>query len=399
MTYKYGIDANVLPSLAQTPVVTGSCLVYIGAAYSSDAEYGGAIRCESYKEYLNIFHGGEEPEGALSLDVAAKVAFNYVGIDHAFFVNCNGGEANTESGITVSTAINNALERIVLETSERPNIICIPTATRAEQSSAWVAALATACAGKIAGRYYGYGVVGIPYAAGQVSSGDPVPAQITKDTQSGYICSCWGDVDLGGGLVAPLETVVAALYARRDAVNTDGVPYRSIGNLQVEFAKGYKAGAQSLRMREFVATQLAAKGIITLVNRGGGQIYTWGDHTSAFSDGGTFDELYRFDSSIRVFIHILNRFIDKWRGIIDAPMTLSQRNDVLNEEQNYLNYLKAIGALIGQPRCEFRAEDNGPDNVSQGYFTFLNISTTCIPVKHLQLNVIWTADGLASYTE
>ena len=141
-------------------------------------------------------------------------------------------------------------------------------------------------------------------------------------------------------------------------------------------------------------TSVCAKGIVTAVNLGNNRFHTWGDHTSAGGEDGR-DPLAQFDSSVRMMVHIFNRFVDQWRDVVDRPMTLALRNDIVNSEQSYLDYLVTIGALIGSPKCEFRPEDN--IELALGYFYFSDTYTATIPAKYIQLNLTHTSEGLRAY--
>ena len=143
--------------------------------------------------------------------------------------------------------------------------------------------------------------------------------------------------------------------------------------------------------------ELAEDGIISLVNKGNNRWYTWGDHTAAVSNGAVDDETYRFDSTVAVLYSVLNRFILKWGEIIDSPMSLRIRDCIVNEEQDHLNSLKAMGCVVGDPKCEFRAIDNNTDTLGKGQFYFLNLLTCVPPAKYVRLNVQYTDAGLAAY--
>lgn len=146
------------------------------------------------------------------------------------------------------------------------------------------------------------------------------------------------------------------------------------------------------------ATELSANGICAIVNYSG-TFYTWGDHTSAFSDGAVSDERARFDNTIRMQIMITNRFQMKYRTSVDAPMTLQMRDDVINEELDFLAILVAIGALIGEPVCEFSPLDNSTDGVAQGQFVWRIADTPTIPFKYGNLKVAYTQAGLLVYMQ
>lgn len=146
------------------------------------------------------------------------------------------------------------------------------------------------------------------------------------------------------------------------------------------------------------ATELSANGICAIVNYSG-TFYTWGDHTSAFSAGTVSDERARFDNTIRMQNLITNRFQIKYRTSVDAPMTLQMRDDVINEELDFLASLVAIGALIGEPVCEFSPLDNPVDGVAQGQFVWRIADTPTIPFKFGNLKVAYTQAGLSVYMQ
>ena len=165
------------------------------------------------------------------------------------------------------------------------------------------------------------------------------------------------------------------------------------------FAVTYSAPAfVPVDIPEASATELSANGICAIVNYSG-TFYTWGDHTSAFSNGAVSDERARFDNTIRMQNLITNRFQIKYRTSVDAPMTLQMRDDVINEELDFLASLVAIGALIGEPVCEFSPLDNSTDGVAQGQFVWRIADTPTIPFKHGNLKVAYTQAGLSVYMQ
>ena len=80
-------------------------------------------------------------------------------------------------------------------------------------------------------------------------------------------------------------------------------------------------------------------------------------------------------------------------------MSLRLRDCIVSEEQDYLNGLKALGCLIGEPKCEFRPTDNTKDSLAQGQFYFCNIITVVPPAKYVELQVQYTDQGLSVFLE
>lgn len=203
-----------------------------------------------------------------------------------------------------------------------------------------------------------------------------------------------------GANVLPLSAIRAGLCARSDAEY--GAPARSGGNLPIPNAEAWGSYASNsftaMPISETLATSLSAEGVCAVVNYSG-TYRTWGDHTSLFAAGTITDERARFDNSIRMLRSITNRFQLKYRASIDSPFTLQMRNDIINEQLDYLNGLVAKGALIGKPTCEFRAIDNPKDNIQKGEFKWNITCTTTNPLKYAYVSVSYTSAGLDSLVE
>lgn len=203
-----------------------------------------------------------------------------------------------------------------------------------------------------------------------------------------------------GANVLPLSAIRAGLCARSDAEY--GAPARSGGNLPIPNAEAWGSydnnSFTAMPISETLATSLSAEGVCAVVNYSG-TYRTWGDHTSLFAAGTITDERARFDNSIRMLRSITNRFQLKYRASIDSPFTLQMRNDIINEQLDYLNGLVAKGALIGKPTCEFRAIDNPKDNIQKGEFKWNITCTTTNPLKYAYVSVSYTSAGLDSLVE
>lgn len=403
MAELYGINAKLLKGDAQSPVSSTSCLVIFGSAYSSNAKLGIPQKIYNYKDYLTTYHSGSEPESHLLLDDAAEYSLSLV--SGIWFVNVNKEGSTTESASASSEYIENALSYIVLNSSDVPNLICIP----GTQDSTTLTTLVGQCKGGINGVFHAQGIVDCAHSASQIdASGSPVSAQITVPNTDGCLLSAWGDVILEENESAeitkhiPASIVLAVKRIEQDSANINNLPYRSIGNIRVA-CKGLctKVGETLTRCtcKQQKMNEVVENGVISLVNKGANQWYSWGDHTSAVTNGAVDDESYRFDSSVAILYHILNRFIQKWSNVIDSPMSLRLRDCILAEEQDYMNGLKALGCLVGNPICEFRPVDNTSDSIGKGQFYFTNIATTTPPAKYVELQVQYTDSGLSAYVE
>lgn len=151
-----------------------------------------------------------------------------------------------------------------------------------------------------------------------------------------------------------------------------------------------------MRIPRSSANELSADGICCIRRRGSSYV-TWGDHTSAFAGATVPDELGRFENRTRMQCLIANRWVMKYGDVIDDPLTLQMRNDIINDNINYLNGLVAVGALIGTPTCEFLAEDNPMDNIVLGHFTWSIQTTETNPAKYINAKIAFSTAGLQAY--
>lgn len=190
---------------------------------------------------------------------------------------------------------------------------------------------------------------------------------------------------------------IKVTVSRTDPDNTRSAITASIPAIDMSGERNYTS--RFAVMPEAAGTELSADGVCSWINYGGGNWRTWGDHTSAFSAGTVADERARYDSNIRVLIMLTNRFQLKYRFSIDDPMTLTMRNDVIQEENDYLAYLKSIGAVVGEASCSFRAADNPAGNIAQGQFVWSIEGTVTPPMKYAQLDVAFSQAGYSVYYE
>ena len=400
MAELYGIKTRVLKGMAETPVSTATCIVFFGGAYGSSASSNKPMRCDSYEDYLLSFHSGTEPEGHLLLDDAAEYALSR--IEAAWFVNCNSESATAEpSAASIKAALDPALAWICLNSSDVPNIVCVPMAT----DKSLLDELVAQCKGGINNTIHAQAFIDCAQnSETQIVNGHPVASAITVPIADGCVVAAWGDAILergSGGTVTksiPASIVLAVARAEQDALNTNNVPYRSVGNLRVAI-KGMRVQSVECSCRQDKMNAVVENGIVSFVNKGNNRWYTWGDHTAAVSAGAVDDETYRFDSTVAVLYHILNRFVQKWGTVIDSPMSLRLRDCILSEEQDYLNGLKALGCLVGDPKCEFRPIDNSSDTIGKGQFYFTNICTVVPPAKYVELRIAYTDAGLQAFIE
>ena len=396
-TENYGSEAILIESQGFVGVSTNTNLVFIGSAPKgtlNEAVTVTSLTDASTKLGLALGDG-------YSLSEALEAAFSIAGLSKITCIPISHEQAPAKSDYLGDKALGtgiNAYEEMLRNAPSATNLVCLPSVTDGEILSAMLALCKNAD-----GLYASYLVYDRPLTdSGLNASNYVVPATIVKNkTLSDMYCTAvWGQIRTSAGHDISGAAVRASLMAKADA--TYGVPARVGGNIEVPAIQGVVGlkGEEKViaKIPRSSANELSADGICT-VRRRGSVYVTWGDHTSAFAGGTVTDELARFENRIRMNSMLKNRWVMKYESIIDSPLTLQMRNDVVNAEQDYLNGLVAIGALIGEPRCEFLAESNNFDNIVEGNFTWNITVTETNPLKYALARIAFSVAGLSFYTQ
>ena len=195
-----------------------------------------------------------------------------------------------------------------------------------------------------------------------------------------------------------LSTLAMVETLRTDLAH-DGVPFETCGNKEVAVVKQY-FGATSANAGYDVteANKLCEKGIATLAFWGDAW-RLWGDSTAAYTFGGDMDARDIFDVSMRMLFYLTNRFQRVWAPTIDKPFTLSVRDTILTREQENLDSLVALGALIGKPKIIFEADSNPISDIKEGNFRFDIQVTPTPPLRSARAYVAYTDAGFSAYFE
>ena len=388
----YGVYSELLASQAATPVSTETLLVFVGNAPAGGDDE--PVLCKSMTDYTNAFGTSTTCPG---LETAAKVCFNLLHLSQAVFIQCaddddSDVQASSVAGVAADESGVYAVSKIYPKYGLIPNVI-IPC-NLADNASV-ITACKAACV-KINGHWDAIYLFNAAEAANQVNANSQaVVDNISKSNNDERGICCWPHVVTPDGLCISANVYIGCLLAKADA-EYNNIPMRNQGNLAASEISGIvleSAPDEKINLSESAATTLADKGITSFINVGGGSYFTWGDSTSALTATGITDERGRFTSTIRVMLMLGNRFQRVWRNAIDAPLSLSLRNDILHEEQDFLDYLKSQGALIGYPKCEFRPDDNTLSTVQSGKFYFTNILTVTSPARYLDLKIVFTSEG------
>ena len=200
----------------------------------------------------------------------------------------------------------------------------------------------------------------------------------------------------GAGEKYHLSTMAVVTMQRVDFSHSS-VPMETPGNKPVAITRLYFGeGSNNKGYDQQTANELTQRGISTAVYWAGNWVL-WGDHTAAYTYGADVDPRAIFDVSIRMLMHITNSFQREWGTTIDSPMSLQLRDTILNREQEKLDALLSLGALIGDPRVEFIETSNPITNMMNGDFRWDVAVTPTPPLKSATVYVTYTDEGFAAY--
>ena len=395
-TENYGAEALLVESQGFVGVSTNTNLVFIGSAPKgtlNEAVTVTSLTDASTKLGLALGDG-------YNLSEALEAAFSIAGINKVTCIPISNDQAPAKSDYLGNAELGTgiyAYEEMLRNAPSATNLVCLPSVTDGEILNAMLALCKNAD-----GLYASYLVYDLPLTDSELNASNyVVPATIVKNKtiKDMYSTAVWGQIRTSAGHDISGAAVRAALMAKSDA--NYGVPARVGGNIEVPAIQGVVGlkGEEKViaKIPRSSANELSADGICT-VRRRGSVYVTWGDHTSAFAGGNVTDELARFENRIRMNAMLKNRWVMKYEPIIDSPLTLQMRNDIINAEQDYLNGLVAIGALIGEPKCEFIAESNPIDSIVQGNFTWNIAVTETNPLKYMLARIAFSVAGLSFYT-
>ena len=397
MTEMYGAEAILIESQSFIGVPTNTNLVFIGSAPKgtlNEAVTVTSLTDASTKLGLALGDG-------YNLSEALEAAFSIAGISKVTCIPISNEQAPVKSDYLGDAALGTgiyAYEEMLRNAPSATNLVCLPSVTDGEILNAMLALCKNAD-----GLYASYLIYDLPLTDSELNASNYiVPATIVKNKTISdmYGTAVWGQIRTSAGHDISGAAVRASLMAKADA--NYGVPARVGGNIEVPSIQGVVGlkGEEKViaKIPRSSANELSADGICT-VRRRGSTYVTWGDHTSAFAGGTVTDELARFENRIRMNAMLKNRWVMRYEPIIDSPLTLQMRNDIVNSEQDYLNGLVATGALIGEPKCEFRAESNKFDDIVQGNFTWDIVVTETNPLKYMLARIAFSVAGLSFYTQ
>lgn len=399
---KYGAQASLVSSKGVRGTSTDTLLVFIGNSPSGELNVPVTITSASEAATKMGILPTSDP-AQYNLASAVRAAFNVVGLAQITCITVSNKICGAEGIATdymgdasLGTGIY-ALEAMLRDNPSATVLVCIPE----DVASSIDAALLALCKKADIG-YGSYLIESQAYQSGNLNAGSyAVSSDIISDKAIAdeYVTCVWGDILTSDSVLINGAAVRACLMAKADAPY--GCPARVGGNLPLSSVKGLAINDGTnnvlVKMPRSTANELSNDGICTFRRRGQ-QWVSWGDHTSAFAGGTVSDERARFENRMRMQLMIMNRWLIKYEPLVDEPLTLTMRNDIINEQTNYLNGLVAIGGLIGNPTCEFLAVDNSIDDIISGKFVWNIATTETNPAKVIDAKIAFTTEGLLAYT-
>lgn len=198
-----------------------------------------------------------------------------------------------------------------------------------------------------------------------------------------------------GDNVFHISTLALAEKVRCD-LEHNNVPFETCGNKAIPATALYFGKDGGTEFDKSEANELTAAGIATAVYWESNW-RTWGDSTAAYTYGGGHKAREIFDVNMIMLYYIANSFQKEWGTTIDKPMTIALRDTILNREQEKLDTLVAVGALIGSPSIEFVESNNQTVDVMNGDFRWDIAATNTPPLKSATGVVSYTNSGFAAY--
>lgn len=258
----------------------------------------------------------------------------------------------------------------------------------------------------INGQWYAMGFFDLPLEDADGNAVDTIAKAIKwagdNAYNSMYSKTFWPRFKASTGEIYHLSMLALAEQMRVDESHY-GVPMETCSNESIcQGAQYFGAESKNQGFDRTQANNLNAKGISTVIPLGG-EWDLWGDHTAAFVAGedglakSDVDALAIFDVNVRMQEYIINEFQNKWKFSIDEPMNLGLRDAILESEQQRLEGLVAMGALIGHPTVAFLETENSTRELMNGNFQWNFSDTPTPPAKALIAEVSYTDEGFSSF--
>ena len=193
-----------------------------------------------------------------------------------------------------------------------------------------------------------------------------------------------------------LSVIAAANFLELLSEN-EGIPYHSASNTDAPITEKLWLGEGSedkLFDDEIINEKLNKNGIASAAFVGG-RWAVWGAHAADYSQDNA-DYVNVAETNRMMLYYVSNDFQARRPRDVDQPMTANDIASIVAEEQNRLDGLKAMGALIfGEAALDADSLENS--DVYSGDFVFEFRVTTTPLAKSLKAIVTWVDDGFSTY--
>lgn len=402
--------------------VTGGCPLH----WFGFAQLDGSPRTPTAWEVRIEWTGGEVPETACRI---CRYTTDYVeGTDYALDYNANANQVVLTStdgrvpdgqatvayremdaaavtatdviGMVTSDGQYSGVESVALLYQEQyvvPNLLAAPGWSHIKD----VYDALVSKAQQINGHWEAFVMADLPLVDEEGAMVDTIQKALDWKDEHGYDSErsmvCWPMATDADGRRFHVSTLATALSLQVDQRN-DGIPFESPSNKETFVTKQFFG--DNTRNRGFdqqTANGLNEKGITTVIAWAGAWVL-WGPHTAAYESGNpSVDARSYFATNMRMLFHIINDFQLQWSDEIDQPMTRALRDRIVNVEQKKLDGYVTIGALLGEPRCQFLEVENPVSSMMEGDFRFDLDTTPTPPMKSASAYVRYTDEGFQSY--
>lgn len=193
-----------------------------------------------------------------------------------------------------------------------------------------------------------------------------------------------------------LSVIAAANFLELLGEN-EGIPYHSASNTDAPIVAKLWMGdsaVDKLFDDEIINEKLNKNGIASAAFVGG-RWAIWGAHAASYNQNDA-DYVNVAETALMMLYYVSNDFQARRPRNVDKPMTANDIASIVAEEQNRLDGLKAMGALIyGEAALD--ADSIANSDVYSGDFVFEFRVTTTPLAKSLKAVVTWVDDGFSTY--
>lgn len=389
MAYKHGAYGVTGETQAEVPVQADTVLVAFGTSKTGTKATFKTV--SSLAEYKAAF-GWDDDYGTSTLEAVAEAAFaGPEPIGSVVFATC-GQSVGTDSADLIEVI--GQIGRVYTELHQVPSILLCPVhAKTAAVHTALMAALKN-----IAGIWPDAKLWWNFEAAGHVSVDDIADDKdaLTCTENERTFCGIMQEKAARGEPAAhhnPIElaTLAAVKQYAVDAANGDW--REDVSNLLV----GWNYDSFSTAFDRTDGNELNEHGVTCAIWLEG--LRFWGPHTAKYAYGASgADAKDTFSTTVRALQYVETLFIKQNAGRIDRPFTRQMRDTILVQTRQWLDRMKATGALLFGD-VEFVAADNSAADMLEGRFTFRLQCTPTVPMVSATLVVSYTDAGLSVLVE